>query len=77
MAGSLRHIIDEDGSLTMDMLDHMGGAHEALEECYAIIIELSGGDMSKVSAACIKLNFPDPYTTNRYQDEPMPAPMRT
>ena len=37
MAGSLNHIVEEDGSFTMDHLDHMGDAHEALEECHQII----------------------------------------
>lgn len=57
MAGSLNHIIDTDGTFTMELIDNLGDAHEALEECYAIIVELSGGDMGKVSAACLKHNF--------------------
>lgn len=76
MAGSLNHIIGEDGLFTMDLIDNLGDAHEALEECYELIIELSGGDMKKVSTACNKCNFPDPYTEDRYSDDPMPEPMR-
>ena len=76
MAGSLKHIIGVDGNLTMELIDHLGDAYEALEECYVIIIELSGGDMKKVSAACLKHKFPDPYSTNRYSDDPMPAAMK-
>lgn len=37
MAGSLNHIVAEDGSFTMDLIESMGDAHEALEECHAII----------------------------------------
>lgn len=62
MAGSLNHIIDDRGRFTMDTIENLGDAHEALEECFAIILELSGGDMAKVSAACDKHNFPDPFT---------------
>jgi hypothetical protein len=76
MAGSLRHIIGSDGKLTMELIDNLGDAYEALEECYALIIELSGGDMEKVSAACVKHKFPDPYETKRYSDDPMPADMK-
>ena len=62
MAGSLNHIIDTDGAFTMDLIDNLGDACEALEECYALILELSGGDMDKVSAACRKHRFPDPWS---------------
>lgn len=61
MAGSLNHIIDEDGSFKMTSIDNLGDASEALEECFHIIYELAGGDMSKVSAACNKLKYPDPW----------------
>jgi hypothetical protein len=77
MAGSLNHIVDTDGSFTMSLIDNLGDAHEALEECYALIIELSGGDMLKVSAACKKLRLVDPWHADRYSDEPMPAAMHT
>lgn len=61
MAGSLSHIIGEDGLFTMDLIENLGDAHEALEECYALIVELSGGDMTRISAACKKHRFPDPF----------------
>ncbi|KUR80802.1 hypothetical protein [Novosphingobium sp. FSW06-99] len=37
MAGSFAHIVAEDGSFTMDTIDHMGDAHEALEDCHKLI----------------------------------------
>lgn len=41
MAGSYRHIINKDGSFCgTDLLDHMGDAYEALEDCYNIIQKL-------------------------------------
>ncbi len=61
MAGSLNHIIDNDGTFTMRLIENLGDAHEALEECFALIHDLSGGDMAKVSAACEERNFVDPY----------------
>lgn len=76
MAGSLKHIIDTDGTFTMDLIDNLGDAYEALEECYSLIVELSGGDMTKVSAACLKFKFPDPYEKKRYSDDSMPAAMK-
>lgn len=63
MAGSLNHIINKRGRFTMDNIENLGDAHEALGECFALILELSGGDMAKVSAACEKLRFPDPFAT--------------
>jgi hypothetical protein len=38
MAGSWRHITDEDGRFDgAAMLDHPGDAHEALQQCYGMI----------------------------------------
>lgn len=76
MAGSLKHIIAPDGTLTMDKIDNLGDAHEALEELYALVIDLSDGDMRKVSAACLANRFPDPYEERRYKDDPMPMAMK-
>lgn len=74
MAGSLSHIIDTDGTFTMDLIDNLGDAHEALEECFAVIIELSGGNMGKVSKACVASGHCDPY--KKYVgDEVIPKPM--
>ena len=72
MAGSLYHIIDPDGSFSMDLIEHLGDAHEALEECFHIILFLCEGDMRLVSEACNRLGFPDPFDPN--MDSPR-APM--
>jgi hypothetical protein len=43
MAGSYGHIRGEDGKFTMDGIENIGDAHEALEECFHMIEFLSGG----------------------------------
>lgn len=59
MAGSLSHIVDDEtGKFTMDLLDNMGDAHEALEECFALIHALTGGHRSTINLLCDKLGFP-------------------
>lgn len=40
MAGSLNHIVADDGSFTMDTIENMGDAHEALEDCHQVIAAL-------------------------------------
>ena len=76
MAGSLGHIVGKDGRFTMELIENLGDAYQALEECYTLIFELSGGDDGKVSAACKKHNFPDPWTVHRFEDDPMPDTIR-
>lgn len=61
MAGSLSHIVKKDGTFWMDLIENMGDAHEALEECFHVIRVMSFGDMGLVSAACDQLNYPDPF----------------
>lgn len=49
MAGSYRHITDRDNNfIGIDLIDNLGDAHEALEECYDIIQYLSSGDKQKI-----------------------------
>ena len=44
MAGSLRHIVDsKTGEFTMEKIDNMGDAHEALWDCFRVIHSLTGG----------------------------------
>ena len=78
MAGSFEMLIAQGGSFQMDLIENMGDAHEALEDCFNLIAELSGGDMAKVSRACRAIGTPDPYDLecDRCEDDPMPAPMR-
>jgi len=40
MAGSYDHICADGGSFTMDLIDNMGDAYEALEDCHGIIAQL-------------------------------------
>lgn len=76
MAGSLNHIIDNDGSFTMDLIENMGDAHEALEECFRIIVELSKGKRKLISKACRQACVVDPFV-GRYGDPPAAAPHYT
>ena len=64
MAGSLCHIVnwDEeesegDGTFQMDLIENLGDAYEALEECFDVIAHLSDGDPSE---ACISLGYRSP-----------------
>ncbi len=70
MAGSLNHIVDDDGSFTMDLIENLGDAHEALEECFYIIYLLSGGDHERIKEACTDLGFPIPRALNPDQEKP-------
>lgn len=55
MAGSYRHITDSKNNfIGVDLLDHMGDAYEALEECWHIINILSEGDKNKICEAHLK-----------------------
>ena len=52
MAGSYRHVTDNKGNFTgMDLIDNLGDAHEALEECCDMILWLAGGDRQKIFEA--------------------------
>lgn len=59
MAGSLNHIIREDGKFTMDLIENLGDAHEALEECFTIIHALSdGGAKHIINIVCDDNKYP-------------------
>jgi hypothetical protein len=52
MAGSYLHIIDHNGKYRgVDLINHLGDADEALEECHAMIEILTGGDKNKIFEA--------------------------
>ena len=54
MAGSYRHIVDNENNLLLSgeaHLDNLGDAYEALEECYDMIQYLTGGDKRKIYVA--------------------------
>lgn len=76
MSGSLAHIIGGDGALTFDRLDGLKDCGMTIRELYNVIVVLSGEDMKNVSAACRYLGYVDPYDTERYDDDPMPKPMK-
>lgn len=49
MAGSFHHLIDKDLKFRgLDLIDNLGDAHEALEECYDMIMHLTGGNKVKI-----------------------------
>lgn len=58
MAGSLSHIVDDDGTFTMELIENLGDAHEALEECFQLIYVLSGGKRSALNNLLKRLKFP-------------------
>jgi hypothetical protein len=71
MAGSLNHIVAEDGSFTMETVENMRDAREALEECHQIIAYLlpyagrgmGGGDATGALAQAVHdLGFPEAHT---------------
>ena len=59
MAGSLNHIVGEDGRFRMEGIENLGDAHEALDECFKIIREITGGKKEDVNRFLDKLNFPN------------------
>ena len=70
MAGSFRHIVADDGSFTMDLIENMGDAHEALEECHQIIAELSArwGGERILHHSMERLGFRPPSATPALKD---------
>lgn len=52
MAGSLNHIVAGDGSFTMDHIDNMSDAQEALAECHQVIAyldeRLAPGELNRI-----------------------------
>lgn len=52
MAGSYKHVVNDDGTFRgVDLLDHMGDAYEAVEEMYGMIWFLADGDDARVETA--------------------------
>jgi len=59
MAGSLNHIVDSGtGEFTMDLIENLGDAHEALVECFYLIKAMTGGKMEEVNQYCKDLKYP-------------------
>lgn len=61
MAGSFNHIVNRDGGFGLDLIENLGDAAEALEECYRLIYVLSSGNTASIRDACQKLNIVDPW----------------
>lgn len=72
MAGSLSHIINKDGAFDMNMIENLGDAEEALEECFQIIFALSNGDSKRVSNVCNAFRFADPWDCEFGEPEKLP-----
>lgn len=52
MAGSYRHITTKSGKFRgTELLDNMGDAYEALEECFGMIQLLADFDQGRIQAA--------------------------
>lgn len=52
MAGSYKHIVNPDGSFRgTDLIDNLGDAYEALEECHLMIEHLTNGNKVKIFEA--------------------------
>ena len=70
MAGSLNHIVDEQGRFRIDLLDSAKDRVEALEECFDIISVLCGGGtdnerMTRLADACVRAKAPIPGVVPR------------
>lgn len=52
MAGSYRHVTDQNGQFKgLDSIDNLGDAYEAIEEMHDMIAQLTGGDRQKIFEA--------------------------
>lgn len=59
MAGSLNHVVDPtSGQFRMEHIENLGDAYEALEECFHLILLLTGGKKGRVNKYLRKLNYP-------------------
>jgi len=58
MAGSLLHIVGDDGKFTMDLLGTMGDACEALDDCYELIVRLTGGKKEIINKHAKPMRMP-------------------
>jgi hypothetical protein len=58
MGGSYQHIVNDDGSFRgTDLIDNLGDAYEALQQCYDMIQHLTGGDKTKIYEAWLEGYF--------------------
>lgn len=58
MAGSYQHIVNgKNEFIGTDLIDNLGDAYEALEECYEMIQFLTGGDKVKIHESWLEGYF--------------------
>jgi hypothetical protein len=74
MAGSLAHIVDKNGAFWMSLIENMGDAHEALQECFDIIALLlaTGISTDEFAKICDQAKAPVPKhipVFGRYRDD--------
>lgn len=71
MAGSYRHITDHDNKFRgIDLIDHLGDAYEALEECYDMIAFLTNNDKQKIFNAWLKGHVEKRFGKERIKSDP-------
>lgn len=59
MAGSLNHVVDDvTGQFKMTSIENLGDAYEALDECFKIIVALSGGQKFVLNPILKSFKFP-------------------
>lgn len=75
MAGSYRHIVNSDNKfIGCDLIENLGDACSALQDCYAIIKEL-GGTHARIYRAKVTIHkqlFPNekfPFSYHEYWEE--------
>lgn len=59
MAGSLNHLVADDGTLKLDTIENLGDAAEALTECFHVIRWLTRGDRIRINGACRAFGYPE------------------
>lgn len=58
MAGSLNHIVADDGTFISQHIETLGEAYEALEECHQIIAALLRNEPERLLGICKALSYP-------------------
>ena len=69
MAGSFNHLVGKDDALQLDLIENLGDAAEAFEECYQLIFYLAGDDKERIAAACDHLNIVNPWDPDAIRDD--------
>jgi hypothetical protein len=76
MAGSLNHIVADDGSFRPGGIENMRDAIEALEECHQVIAWLLDGTDAEfiLDIACQDLRYVVPAAVPKLRDKSPPEP---